>query len=132
MSLKPHFFSGQDSHANGSQHTVVRRNNDPLLQQHGERGCNRIIVCRAPLEVDHATDLPATDDTVEIVQRDRIRQTGNNIRFLGPLVNVRVDVTFDEDRASLTELNGCSRRKGQRREFLHDADPKALSLLLEK
>src|SRR5574342_201600 len=90
-------------HADGAHDAVVRGNGDLLAEDAGEGGGDGVVVRRAALEIDDIADFPAANDAVQVVEGDRIRQTGDEVGHRLALVKPGGDVALHEDGAALAE-----------------------------
>ena len=124
--------AGDERHPDRAHDAVVRRHRDRLAEDRGEGRRDRVVVRRAPLEVDHVADVAAADDPVQVVEGDRVRQPRDQVRNRLALVQPAGDVALHEHRAALAELGGRGRRERQPGELVLDADPELVGLLLEE
>src|SRR5512140_2863757 len=97
-----HLVSCSQRHADGSDHSVVRRYDDPFSEDLRKSCGNRVVISRASLEEDDVADLSPTDNTIEIVQRNRLCEPGAEIADCGSTHHESGEITLHEDRAALT------------------------------
>src|SRR5271157_1551773 len=63
-----HAVARQQGHADGSNHAVVRRDDNSLAEYLGKGGGHGVVVSRAALKENHLADLPAPHNAVQIIQ----------------------------------------------------------------
>ena len=127
-----HLLAGQQGHADGADHAVVRRHDDVPVQDLAEGGGHRVVVGGAALEVDGVADVAAAHQAVEVVVGDGVGQPGHQVLLVRAALQVRVDVALHEDGAALAQAHGRLGRQGQLGELADDLDAQLLRLLLQE
>src|SRR5208337_4507177 len=127
-----HAVARDERHADGPDHAVMRRDNNPLAQDLGEGGRHGVVVSGSPLEEDDVADLPSPHHAVQVVQGHGISQARGEIPYLRALQQQPRDVALHEDRATFTQPRGIGGGQGQAREFLLDGNPQLLGLLFQE
>ncbi len=119
-------------HADRPDHAVMRRHDDPLLQDLRKGGGDGIVVGGAALEEDGVADLASPHHAVQVIERYRICQPGAKIADFGAFQHQRRYVAFHEHRAALAQPRRMFRSQRQRREFALDVDAQLLRLLFQE
>src|SRR3954470_360010 len=114
----------EQRHTDSTDHAVVRRHDDGLVEYLRERSGDSVVVGGATLEEDDVADLAPAHNTVQIVERDGVGESGGKVADFSALQKLSGDVALHEDGAAFAKPSRAFGGKRQIRKFTFDGDAK--------
>src|SRR4051812_3074847 len=95
-----HALLCQQGHTDGADHTIVWRDNDGLAKNLRERRSYCVVVSGAALEENNVPDLASSHYPVQIIQYNRIGQSGREITDSRTLQQQTGNIALHENGAA--------------------------------